>query len=271
MFVIKMIALDLDNTLLDSHKKISEANVAALQRLHQQGLKIVLCTGRPLSAIHPYIAQLGLTAETDYTITFNGGLVVHNATGEVLYQNGLHKTDFEPLYRYATRRGLPLDILDFNHNFQIKELGPSLYTQTKRVGVDYLPVSFKELPDSLFSTALISTTPATLDTVNPQVSHDLFTTYHVVRSQPHMLEFLSPEVDKIVGIKALLARFNWDTSNLMTFGDAENDFHMIQQAGEGVAMINGQLDVKAVADHITTKDNNESGVADYLQRYFDLV
>jgi len=46
---------------------------------------------------------------------------------------------------------------------------------------------------------------------------------------------------------------------------------MIQQAGEGVAMINGQLDVKAVADHITAKDNNESGVADYLQRYFELV
>ncbi|WP_225428384.1 Cof-type HAD-IIB family hydrolase [Levilactobacillus yonginensis] len=266
-----MIALDLDNTLLDNHKKISEANVAALQRLHQQGLKIVLCTGRPLAAIHPYIAQLGLTAETDYTITFNGGLVVHNATGEVLYQNGLHKTDFEPLYQYASRYSLPLDILDFDQDFQIKELGPSLYHRAKKVGVDYFPVTFKELPDNLFSTALVSIKPTMLDAVNQQLPEALFSTYHVVRSQPHMLEFLSPEVDKIVGIKALLARFNWDTSNLMTFGDAENDFHMIQQAGEGVAMINGQLDVKAVADHITTKDNNESGVADYLQRYFELV
>jgi HAD superfamily hydrolase (TIGR01484 family) len=59
--MIKMIALDMDNTLLNSQKEISPRNEAVLKRLHEQGIKIVLCTGRPINAIWPYIEQLGLT------------------------------------------------------------------------------------------------------------------------------------------------------------------------------------------------------------------
>ena len=53
--MIKMIALDMDNTLLNSQKEISPRNEAVLKRLHEQGIKIVLCTGRPINAIWPYI------------------------------------------------------------------------------------------------------------------------------------------------------------------------------------------------------------------------
>lgn len=69
--MIKMIALDLDNTLLNSRKEISARNEAVLKKLHEQGIHVVLCTGRPINAIWPYIEQLGLTAAEDYTITFN--------------------------------------------------------------------------------------------------------------------------------------------------------------------------------------------------------
>ena len=68
--MIKMIALDLDNTLLNSRKEISARNEAVLKKLHEQGIRVVLCTGRPINAIWPYIEQLGLTAAEDYTITF---------------------------------------------------------------------------------------------------------------------------------------------------------------------------------------------------------
>lgn len=89
--MIKMVALDLDNTLLNSNKEISQRNERVLKQLHQQGIKVVLCTGRPINAIWPYIEQLGLTDPEDYTITFNGGLVINNESREHLFELGMKK------------------------------------------------------------------------------------------------------------------------------------------------------------------------------------
>ena len=63
--MIKMIALDLDNTLLNSDKEISKRNEQVLKQLHEQGIRVVLCTGRPINAIWPYIEQLGLTQDEE--------------------------------------------------------------------------------------------------------------------------------------------------------------------------------------------------------------
>lgn len=80
----QMIALDLDNTLFNSDKEISPRNEQVLKRVHQAGVKIVLCTGRPINAIRNYLDQLELNQAEDYTINFNGGLVTNNQTGEFL-------------------------------------------------------------------------------------------------------------------------------------------------------------------------------------------
>ena len=85
--MIKMVALDLDGTLLTSDKKISQRNEAILKQLHHDGIKIVLCTGRPINAIWKYIEQLGLTNVDDYTITFNGALVIQNVGHAELFRS----------------------------------------------------------------------------------------------------------------------------------------------------------------------------------------
>lgn len=73
--MIKLIALDLDGTLLNPDKKISEANKLAIHRAREAGVKIVLCTGRPLMGIKAYVDELDLLQAEDYSITYNGGLV----------------------------------------------------------------------------------------------------------------------------------------------------------------------------------------------------
>lgn len=84
MAEIKLIALDLDGTLLTSEKKISARNLAALKAAQEQGIKIVLTTGRPLKAMELFLNELGVANQEDeYTVTFNGGLVQRN-TGEIL-------------------------------------------------------------------------------------------------------------------------------------------------------------------------------------------
>ena len=84
MSKISLIALDLDGTLLNSEKKISPRNRAALAAAQAQGVKVVLTTGRPLKAMDFLLKELGTAGlKEEYTITFNGGLVQRN-NGEIL-------------------------------------------------------------------------------------------------------------------------------------------------------------------------------------------
>ncbi|GEO68857.1 Cof-type HAD-IIB family hydrolase [Levilactobacillus acidifarinae] len=267
--MIKMIALDLDETLLNTDKTISEENVATLQRLHQAGMKVVLCTGRPINAIWGYIKQLGLTTPGDFTITFNGALVVNNVTKETLAQSGLKHRDFELLHAFASANGYPLDILDFEQVYPIADLKPSVYQQMLKAPMAFTPTNFADLPDHLYSKAVMATDAAVLDQVVATLTPDLKQQYHVVRSQPKILEFLAADMDKAVGLGQLLTHFGWNFSNLMAFGDAENDLGMIKAAGDGVAMLNGQPEVKAAANHQTPTENNAAGVATYLQQVFE--
>lgn len=266
--MIKMIALDLDETLLNTDKTISEENVTALRRLHQAGMKIVLCTGRPINAIWGYIQQLGLTTPEDFTITFNGALVVNNVTKETLAQSGLKNRDFDLLHAYAAANGYPLDILDFNQVYPIADLKPSVYQQMLKAPMTFTATNFKALPDHLYSKAVMATDAPILDAAVANLTPDMKQKYHVVRSQPKILEFLAADMDKAVGLGQLLTHFGWNFSNLMAFGDAQNDLGMIKAAGDGVAMQNGQAEIKAAANHQTRRTNNDAGVADYLQQVF---
>lgn len=266
--MIKMIALDLDETLLNTDKTINPQNVATLRRLHESGLKVILCTGRPINAIWGYIEQLGLTDAADFTITFNGALVINNATKETLAQSGLSRGDFKALHAFARENGYPLDVLDFDQVYPLSDLTPSIYQQMLKAPMTFTPTAFTDLPESLYSKAVMATDAATLDQAVSKLTPALRDQYHAVRSQPKILEFLAADMDKAVGLGQLLTHFGWDFTNLMAFGDAENDLGMIKAAGDGVAMLNGQPAVKAAANHQTPVDNNAAGVAAYLEQIF---
>ncbi|UQS87152.1 Cof-type HAD-IIB family hydrolase [Nicoliella spurrieriana] len=267
--MIKMIALDLDATLLTSDKRISDFNTRVLKKLHAAGVRVVICTGRPISVIQNYIDQLGVVGATDYTITFNGALVINNKTRHPLFKSGLTKADFEPIYNFAKRAQLPLNILDFDSIYELTELAPSMYHTIMKADVKFIPKTFQTLPsDQQYSKAIMSTTPDKLDAARDGFNNQ--GAYHIVRSQPKILEFIAPHMNKAVGLKALLDHYGWTFANLMAFGDAENDLEMIEAAGVGVAMQNGQPEVKRIADQETQFDNDHDGVGQFLANYFKL-
>ena len=267
--MIKMIALDMDNTLLNSQKEISPRNEAVLKRLHEQGIKIVLCTGRPINAIWPYIEQLGLTTADDSTITFNGGLVVNNQTRAALSEHGISKDKLQAVFDFAKQHDFSLDVLDFDRVYEIMDMPRSIY-KTILKNIEFKDAHFNDLPggDHVYAKAIMAIPAAKMSQeVLPAVPDELRQRVNVVQSQPMVLEFLPNGVNKSVGLQALLEHYGWDFANLMTFGDADNDYEMIRDAGDGVVMANGLDSVKKAADHLT-KSNNEDGVAVYLENFF---
>ncbi|GAB6092884.1 Cof-type HAD-IIB family hydrolase [Furfurilactobacillus curtus] len=264
--MIKMIALDLDGTLLTSDKKISSRNERILKQLHQQGLKIVLCTGRPINAIWHYLEQLELTQPDDYTITFNGALVIQNVGHAELFKQGLPKADLIPLHDYCVAHNYPLDVLDFEQVWPLSDLRPSYYQQMLNANLTFTHVSFEQLPDADYSKAVMSFDAPVLDEAVANLTQTMNDHYHVVRSQPKILEFLAKDMDKRVGLNALLAHYGWTFDNLMSFGDAENDLGMLKAANIGVVMGNGKPEIKAAGNAVTTS-NDADGVAQFLEQF----
>lgn len=267
---ITTIALDLDNTLLNSKKNISATNTAVLKQLHQQGKRIVLCTGRALTLIKPWLQQLDLTQPTDYSITYNGGLIQNNVTNEILSQTVLTKTDIAILYRDARKLDFPLDVLGIDGVYSLMELGKSDYENYLKHQLPFKNLTFEQLPEhEVYGKAVCATTKAVVQRIRYQLSPATQEKFQIVPSRREMLEFMPAGVNKAAGLKQLLAHFGDDFSNLMAFGDEENDLEMIQAAGIGVAMENAIPQVKAVAQAVT-KNNDADGVAYYLRQYFQL-
>jgi len=91
---IKLIALDIDDTLLTSQHNISEKTKEALDKALNQGIKVVLCSGRPLAGVSPFLNDLGVAGDDQYVITYNGGLV-ETVSGKVLSRKILEITLIE--------------------------------------------------------------------------------------------------------------------------------------------------------------------------------
>lgn len=264
--MIKMIALDLDNTLLNNNKEISQRNERVLRKLHEQGIHVVLCTGRPINAIWPYIEQLGLTTPDDYTITFNGGLVVNNLTKDHLFEFGMKKKDLAPLLDYVHDHKIPLNVLDFEQVYELNDFPGSIY-RTVLKNINFTPLAAADLPEKTYSKAVMAIPAEKLTAIIKNLPAELTKHYHAVQSQPMIMEFLPIGVNKSVGLKVLLEHFGEDFSNLMSFGDADNDLEMIKAAEQGIVMANGLPQVKKVATAITDS-NEDDGVATYCEKYF---
>lgn len=266
--MIDVVALDMDNTLLNSQKEISPRNEAVLKALHEKGIHIVLCTGRPINAIWPYIEQLGLTKPDDYTVTFNGGLVVNNVSKSPVFSMGMSKQDLQPVYDFAHKHNYPLDVLDFEQVYEIMDMPRSIY-KTVLKNIQFADSNFADLPggDHRYAKMVMAIPAERLAKIIPTVPEEIKRDLTVVQSQPHILEYLPHHVHKAEGLKHLLQHYGENFTHLMTFGDADNDLTMIQAARDGVVMANGLPAVKDAADHLTAS-NDDDGVARYLEEKF---
>lgn len=268
--MITTIALDLDNTLLNSNKEISAENEKVLKQLHEAGKRVVLCTGRPLGAVQHLIKQLELTKPADFSITFNGGLVQNNVTQEILAQTTLNKTQVETLYKDAKERNYPLDVLGPDKVYSLIECGKSDYETFMNGMIPFENITFADLPsDQTFGKVVCSAPADTVTATRAGLPEDIKDNFHVVPSRRELLEFLPASVNKARGLGQLLSHFGETLDDLMAFGDEENDLEMLQAAEIGVAMGNAIPMIKEAAND-ETLDNNDDGVAAYLKKYFEL-
>lgn len=266
--MIKLIAIDLDGTLLNSHKEISNRNKEALRQAKEAGVKIVICTGRPLVAIEKYLEELHLLEEGDYSITFNGGLVQKNNTGEIIEKSLMPLEDVHVLHGLAVELNVPLDILSDGLVRQLptsKEYF-SIYGELNNL-LTFEPFELSQLEqEHIFNKGVIAIDSEYLDQQIAEIPAAFYERFEIIKTRTNLLEFMPKGITKAYGISLLGKDLGIQPEEMMTIGDEENDLPMIEYAGYGVAMANAVAMVKAAAA-IITDDNDHDGVAKVIGKF----
>lgn len=266
--LIKLVAIDLDGTLLNSKKEISAKNSEVLAQAKLAGVKIVLCTGRPLAAINSYLERLNLRDNEDYSITFNGGLVQKNDTGEIIAQTLLPLEDVHELYQLALSLNVPLDILSDGLVMQLPASRDyeSLYSKVNNL-LTFESYELTQLAaDRIYNKAVIAVDELYLDEQIKKIPNLFYKHYEIIKSRSNLLEFMPKGITKAYGISLLARELGIQQAEIMTIGDEENDLSMIEYAGLGVAMQNAVSSIKEVADVITDTNDND-GVAQAVEKF----
>lgn len=263
----KLIAIDMDGTLLNNAKQISLRTYNTIQDAKSAGIKIVLASGRPLEGLRPYLEYLGLTGDDDFVISYNGSLVQRVGNGEVIHQTSLRGSDAKILQKVATQ----LDV--FIHAFSTKgDLITHQHNQWTDIesllnGIPVSETDFQQIEDNdpLIKIMMVAGETA-LDNAIANLPAALRLDYTVVRSAPYFLEFLHLDSNKGVGVAHLADILGIAAEQVMCIGDAENDHHMLKFAGLSVAMENGSPETKALADYIAP-NNDQDGVAVAIEKH----
>ena len=268
----KILFTDLDGTLLNDKKTISEPLKKALFQLLKNGNKLVLSSGRPFDSIAAVKEHLELPNENVYISAYNGSYVVDCSTGEVLVEKRVSIDDILHISDVAGQMGIHCHTYTETHIVSKSET-PELkfYRQTIKLPLilssDWKSTltkdPFKALAVDLHHHERLV---AFIEALRTWADGKIM----MVFSNPSYLEFLPASSGKGEALKAVCAHLSIPIKDCMAAGDAENDLTMIVAAGTGIAMANAEPELKEAADFVSYHSNNEDGLLPFIISFFGL-
>ena len=254
---IRAVFFDIDGTLVGfKHKVITDRTIAALQKLRDQGILLIIASGRPRNLIlnlkdYPF----------DGYITMNGTYVTYG--DEVLLDRPIEKSQSALVARISDEKGFPCvafsaDVAAINFENEI----------TARLNKLLNIGSFPIMPMEEFAEKYpvyqytVYVTPEDQETYFSRTRKG--TVWH--RWHPEMADSIPVDASKAVAVEAVLKHLGISREETLSFGDGGNDMAMLQSTGIGVAMGNAMDEVKEIADFVT-KDADEDGIVHALEHF----
>lgn len=262
---IRLVAIDLDSTLLDSDGKLPEENKEVLKRIKEKGIKIVLATGRPFNGYWWIRQELGLEGFDDYTICNTGAFIRRNADGKILVDNSIDKFDYEKISSLLSDYDLQIALF----------AGANMYNNADKVNKEFLGdqellkmlrLKFKDFNDIDEKVARLNFMgeESELDAFYKENKEKLEKDYMTMRNETYSLEVLHKESGKANSLKKLCKYLEIDLDDVLYFGDGVNDTKAMELAGISVAMANADDETKETADH-KAYENDQAGVGKFLK------
>lgn len=259
----KLVAVDIDGTLLNSDGIITEKTKHAIKSAVEKGVLFSICTGRPIQGVESFNSLLNLDSPF---ITYNGAMIVMGKSKDILFHQSLTAEVSRDILSIAKDLGTTVIIWSNNQLF-VYELNEKVDYYRKAAKVEPILIEDEEeVIKSGVTKILWYDDPEKLDYYQTILKDKLADSVNYCTSRPIFLEFFHKEVSKAVAMEKLGEHFGIKREEMIAIGDGFNDLAMIEYAGLGVAMGNAPEEIKAKADFVT-RSNDEDGIAYVLEKF----
>ncbi|MGE8076693.1 Cof-type HAD-IIB family hydrolase [Listeria welshimeri] len=271
------IILDIDGTLLNDDKKISPETKKALITAQQNGVKLILASGRPTTGMHLYAEQLEMETYHGLLVSYNGAKVVDCQTKEELFNQTLTiaegKAVLEHMKQFEVKVMIDKDDYMYVNNVYdcyIPYKGEEInIIQYESRGGNFKLCEKEDLAaflDYRINKILTAGDPDYMQKNYQAMMAPFKNTLNCVFTADFYFEFTAKNIDKAKALDTVLTPMGIHAENIIAFGDGHNDITMVKYAGTGIAMDNAVPKLKAVANSITLS-NNKDGIAHVLNNF----
>jgi len=253
--MIKLIATDIDGTILKHNYEFSQKVKDCICKLMQDGIKVVLVTGRMYSATHHITKELGLDTPV---ITYQGGLVKYNE--ETLYERHLDSECAKEILKWAKENDIHVNLY-LNDELYVEKDSPTIRRYIKQGISKFKIKSFDKVKlEKINKMLLIDFEDENKVTMWKEYLAVKYPDLAIVKSTPHFCEIGHSESTKGHALKFLYNHWNIKKEEVLAIGDQNNDIELLSAGGVKVAMGNATEELKAVADYVTDTINNDGFV-----------
>jgi len=262
-FPYRLAVFDMDDTLLGPDKKISTENRQSLDHLRNDGVEVVIASGRFQGNLARFEEALGFQG---WIISSGGAVVGHPTTGEIVYEITVPHELALDLFHRGREAGISLIGYHRSGIFCDAQTEWTAYylRRTGQVPVANVP----ELISTGLQKLIWITAAERIAQLTPQMQEEFRGRLYVVNTEHEMLEFLSPKVNKALAVQALANRLNIPQDQVIAFGDGNNDVPLLEWAGMSVAMAHGRETARRAAKKISPPGDPGTAVARSLEMFF---
>lgn len=263
----KMIVLDIDGTLTNDEKEITPKTLAALKKAQENGVILVLASGRPVAGLQKLCRELEMEKHHGILLAYNGGKLLDAQSGAVLYEKAIPVERAKAVLSHLEQFPVSPMVMKENCLYVPKKEGYKADYESSINGLDIVEVGVLSEFLEFNPVKILTAAPNEVLLENMEAITEPFQEeFAFAMSAPFYLECNMKGINKAASLDKVCGELGIDASEIIAFGDAQNDISMVEYAGLGVAMGNACEELKAVANEITAS-NNEDGIALLLEKY----
>jgi Cof subfamily protein (haloacid dehalogenase superfamily) len=263
---IKLIAIDLDGTLLNSKSQVSPRTEAAIKEAAAAGAQVVIATGKTWPAVAGLVQKLGITSPA----ICMQGLITYSGDGKIMHESKLDPTLARQVITFSEDRGFFMIGYNGTHIYfrrENKQVEEALLLKYHEPAAEIVGALQNMADEPGFNKVIAVGEPRSIKALRWQLSMQIGGAGRLMQAGvPQMVEILPPGASKGTALKQLLKDLRIAPENVMALGDAENDLEMLQLAGVGVLMGQADPNLREHADYVTA-DHDHDGVAEAIDRF----
>ncbi len=267
----KILFTDLDDTLLDNDKNVSDEDLNAINKMIKAGHRFVIATGRPVYSAKVVAKELDLYRDGIFLISSNGGVIFDCGREETIHALTVDDDIVDKMFRAASAEGLHIHTYTDTHVVSLRETEElKIYSEKIKMPYRILKRIPEDLPGPAPKMIVMSIKEGSrgiLKDFRDKYADLTAGRLDSVFSNDYLLEFLPVGTSKGRAATKLCNLLGIPLSDSVAAGDESNDISMIEAAGVGVVVKNGTDKAKSHADYVTKRTNNESAIAEIIEKF----